>query len=85
MCLCIVPATLQRLDDPSGAIREAATTVIPKLTPKFETDDITAHEQQTWLYFLVRAHELLFLHLDCPETRVKLAIKGLHFIFVFFR
>lgn len=75
---------MQRLDDPSSGIRILAAAVIPKLKPKFlkkeegGNDDKSKakFELDVWLAFVKNCLDLMFLHFDGPEKRLKDVIKG---------
>lgn len=67
-------ACLQRLNDPSSDIRILAAAVIPKLRPKFVNEEF---DRDIWLAFIKNSFDLLFLHYDTPEKRLKKTIKGI--------
>ncbi|XP_036318524.1 dynein assembly factor 5, axonemal [Rhagoletis pomonella] len=74
----IAYATLQRLDDPSAGIRELAAMVIPKLSPKFKKakGEEGDYEHEIWETFIKKALDMMFLHYEGPEVRLRKAIKG---------
>ncbi|XP_013110196.1 dynein axonemal assembly factor 5 [Stomoxys calcitrans] len=76
---------LQRLDDASSGIRILAASVIPKLEPALidvpagmggEGDKKMAYEHDIWQTFVKKCLELMFLHYDGPDLRLRAVLKG---------
>lgn len=72
---------MQRLNDPSSGIRILAASVIPKLQLKLYEEADVKNESKTydndiWLAFIKNCFDMLYLHYDNPDERLKITIKG---------